>query len=97
MRITKEQLKRIILEELNEIEDELAGKTAMRGEPYEDDDLSGPTVGPSENPMGPDGEDELSGKTSMAADEPDMEKHIRRSKAFGKVTQVLQKLLSELT
>ena len=61
MKITKEQLKRIILEELNEIEDELAGKTAM------------------------------------VPDEPEMEKHIKRSKALGKVTQVLQKLLSELT
>ena len=77
MKITKEQLKRIILEELNEIEDELAGKTAMVPDDYSTD--------------------ELAGKTAMVPDEPEMEKHIKRSKALGKVTQVLQKLLSELT
>jgi len=82
MKITKQELKRIILEELNEIEDELAGDTVAPEEPYDPNKFS---------------KDELAGDTVMPADEPDMEKHIRRSKALGKVTQVLQKLLSELT
>ena len=81
----------MILEELNEIEDELSGKTTMT--PIEPDELAGETAMRGE----PYEQDELAGETTMAADEPDMEKHLKRSKALSKVTQILQKLLSELT